>query len=225
MLARLEPELQSAIDTMLLRDETPGMVAQVMLDEPEKWKVEGMNFESVKKNLQRYSNKYLIPRAKHFQDKVRAGVTGRDLSVSHGHKEMLKSLNVSALYEEVVLIQQARIKKLYAREQKMPDGVVLDSLTKLFKDYNHSLGQLANLYMETGTLKRAPKTIQGTIGFGDEDSDDFKLFEFNVTQHRERQQGLLGINEFLEDALDGQYTVVEPGSDGSAGESAEGSEE
>lgn len=68
---------------------------------------------------------------------------------------------------ELVLTQQERLNKLYAREKSMP--TLMDQMRKEIHACGQLLKQLADLQLELGLLKRAPKKVQldGYIDLGD----------------------------------------------------------
>lgn len=201
-------EKLAAMDTMILRGDEMSAISRVLQGE---WGFfPDVKNNTLQKQVQRYRDHFLIPRVQHLQAKVETGVIGQDKRTAPTAKAMFKRLDVMERWEEIVELQRARILKVYKREQGMPDGVVLDSLTKLFKDYNHSLAQVTDLQLETGYLKRAPKVLQGQFGFGGETEDGRPIFEFAIQEQQEHRAALADMSELLQEVLEGECTRVEP---------------
>lgn len=203
-LQELGSERLGAVEAALLKDESLLKIARRIQDE---WKsCLDTKLTTLQKQLQRYRDNVLLPRAAHAQQKMLEGKLGNAKEITAG----VKRLNVMDLLEEFVTLQRERIQKAYLREKTLP--VVTETVTKLFKDYNHSLGKLADLQMETGYLRRAPRVVQGQFGFGGgEDAGQKPQFEVEFEIHQQQRSALATIADITRDAIEGEYELVESG--------------
>lgn len=174
-LTTLSPELVAAVDDRLLKGEPPSSVAawlqdvcNVMLD---------IKRESLKKNLERYRDKELKNRVvEELKDRV---------APKSAH-ELRQKLNAQDALEELAYIQRGRLDKLLVKEKGLPDGILLNQATaevRLMKDTLESLGRLQ---LETGTMRRAAKTINGSVF--DPTSGETKQFSWTEEQEHLMQQ-------------------------------------
>lgn len=201
-------ERQLLLDTMLLKDEPMSVISRVLQEE---WGLfKDVKNNTLQKQIQRYRDQVVLPRVKHLRAKEEAGVIGGDQRMTRNTKKMVERLNVLDEWEEILAIQKARILKVYAKEQELKDGKIMDSLTKLFKDYQMGLSQYTDLQLDTGYLKRAPKVLHGAI-FG-QDGERRAVFEFALEEKKEETDALADLSELLEkDVLEGECERIEPG--------------
>lgn len=212
-LEALGSEKLGIVDAQLLQGKTAGDVARMLQDE---WKVmTDLNFETLKKQLIRYKNARIVPRTVQFQQKVLTDtMEGRlALEAKRGIGVMVEKLNVMEYAEELVELQRKRIMKLKAKEEKLPEGLVLDALSKLLPDYGRSLSMLANLQMETGLIKRAPKIITGQIDLRDPAKDRPSL-EIEFSARESRLDAGAELVQLMGEVIEGEYERIESGDRG-----------
>ncbi|HEY0819789.1 MAG TPA: hypothetical protein VGD46_13480 [Rhizobacter sp.] len=206
--AEMTTEQQTGMDTMLLRGDSPQKVATVLQEDWGYFK--DTKYDTLVKQVQRYRSRVLQPRQEHALAKVAVGAVGDDAKDKNAQRKMHQRLDVMGHWEEIVKLQRERIMKMYEREKGLP--VVTDGLTKLFKDYQHGLSALADLQLETGYLKRAPKTVTGTFGFGGDPSDPAAkpVFEVAFELHQDQRSALAELADLTREAIEGECTRVEP---------------
>lgn len=199
-------ERQNAVDMMLAKGDPPRTIAKTIQED---WKhfadIKPMTLE---KQLQRYRDSQLMPRLAHMQEKQAMGAIGQDQRVAPQAAKAFQRLNVMEHWEEIIGIQRDRILKAYTRERGLP--VTTDAVTKLLKDYNHSLAQYTDLQLETGYLKRAPKVLTGQIGIGSDPDDGRPIFEFAIEQQQVHRGALADMSDLLKEVLEGECSRVEP---------------
>jgi hypothetical protein len=130
---------------------------------------------SLKKNLERY-------RAKDLADRVVSELKGK-LPVSGGMKKVV--LAIDSL-EELVEIQRGRLEKLLLKEKQMPAGILLGQTKDEIRLLKDTLVELGKLQLETGIMRRAPKTMSGTLT--DAQSGEIKHFTWSEEQAKLFQQ-------------------------------------
>lgn len=200
-------ERQLALDQLLHQDKPFTDIVKILQGE---WgEFLDVKPDTLNKNLQRYKAKYLIPRWQNAQAKVAAGVVGNEKEFAASAKRMRGKLDVMDCYEELIDIQRDRILKVYEREKKMPDGIVLDSLNKLFRDYSNSLNQYSNLQMETGVVKRAPKVITGQLGIGE--TTETPTFEMAFQLQEQAVAGFAALGDIMQEVIEGEFSNVTAG--------------
>lgn len=200
----LGAERLGALEQMLMKGMGFSDIVRVIHNEWELWQEVKAN--TLVKQLGRYRDKYLVPRWQHMEKKVATRAIGQDAQSAGVRREMVERLNVMDRLEEVSEIQRKRILKMAKRESEMP--VVTDALTKLFKDYQQGLGQIAHLQLETGILKRAPKVMTGQFGLSD--GDGRAVFEFAIIEQQQQRAALADMSDLLQEAIEGECTTVEP---------------
>lgn len=149
-LHELGPDLVSQVDQRLLNGEKCSSVAEWLQKELQV--LTDLQPSSLKKNLERY-------RAADLKDRVVEELVEK-LPVNGG---MGKALLAIDEMERLLLIQRGRVEKMLIREKMMPDGLVLNQTKdeiRLLKDLAVELGKLQ---LETGVMRRAPKTLSGTV--------------------------------------------------------------
>lgn len=72
-----------------------------------------------------------------------------------------KNLDLISEYDDLLERQKARLMKVASKEEKSP--MLLGVVTKEIQVFQSLLKDVAQLHLETGLLKRAPKTITGMI--------------------------------------------------------------
>lgn len=125
------------------------------------------------KAIQRYSK--FMERAALEHDLEQSGLLDRVAAVED---------NIDVLEEMVRLcaIQKLRLMKVYARERDSP--MLLGSVSAEAMRYHTMLKDMAAVQLETGLLKRAPKTTTGVLSsqVGD---DDPNVIKFRITEETE----------------------------------------
>lgn len=204
-------ERMGALDALILKDTPMAEIARTLQGE---WQV----FTEIKRNtlekqIQRYRDNVLLPRVQHLREKEAAGAIGAsDQRATAATRQMLERLNLMDEWTEILGIQKKRIMALYEREQKL-NGVTLDGLTKLFKDYQSGLAQFGHLQLETGFLKRAPKVIQGQLGVSDPSNPDAEpIFEVAFRAQLEARAGVADMAQLLGEVIEGECERIESSS-------------
>ena len=110
--------------------------------------------QSLKKALERYRAKDLRRRTIERVSKAHHGTT---LPKVHGKLNALE--NMIGLVEN----QQQRVGKLLKREADLPNGMLIGDTKNEMRLLKDMLVDLGKLQLETGVLKRAPKTVTGSF--------------------------------------------------------------
>ena len=74
---------------------------------------------------------------------------------------IVKRIDVLDELEKLAAVQRGRFHKLLAREQQGP--LLMDAVSREAKLYQDMLSDLAQLHLETGLIRRAPKQVQGLV--------------------------------------------------------------
>jgi hypothetical protein len=109
--------------------------------------------DSLKKMLERYKSSDLL-------EKTRALV----LDATKGMSSPVLSRKLNAMHElnDLCVLQRARVDKILLTENKN-EHMVLKQASEEIKLLKENLVALGNLQLETGALRRAPKTVSGTM--------------------------------------------------------------
>lgn len=75
--------------------------------------------------------------------------------------EAKAKLNAHDMLQELVLVQQERLNKVYAREMKLPTN--MDVVRRDIETYGKLIGQLSGLQMDLGYITRVPIKVQNEI--------------------------------------------------------------
>ncbi|QIG66796.1 hypothetical protein EVB27_127 [Rhizobium phage RHph_TM16] len=128
------------------------------------------NPASLKKMLERYKGSDLL-------DKNRALVL--DATKGMSAPVLAKKLNAMTELNDLCVIQRARVDKMLLTEGKN-DALVLKQTSEEIKLLKENLVALGNLQLETGALRRAPKTVSGTMVTEDGQATTFEWTEENA---------------------------------------------
>lgn len=107
--------------------------------------------ESLKRALNRY-------RKKDLTNRVIASVMGVE---KQDPIKLMKNLDTMGELESLIEIQKARFLKMYEKEKDSP--LLMAGVTTEAMNLQKMLQELARLQLETGTIKRAPKLIHGSV--------------------------------------------------------------
>lgn len=169
-LYALGPRVMDAIDQRLTRGDSGMAVARWL--QREMLQLVDMKPESLKKSIERYRLHDLRPR---LEGAARSSVEQAPLSV-------LAATSTDALtqLEELAAAQQLRLKAMLDREKNMNVGIVLKDVSSEIRLLKEILDTLARVQLETGRLRRAPKTTTGVFV-----DDDGKVQQFTWTEESE----------------------------------------
>jgi hypothetical protein len=167
-LRALGDERVADVDDMLSRGMPASAVARVIQEE---WgELKDRQTASVKKMLERYRGSDL--REKMIAE-VRQATHGISIST------LRKKLNAMDELEQLVMVQKSRFEKMLLRERTGP--LLLKQVTEEGKLLKEMLVDLGKLQLETGVLRRAPRTVSGTV------TDEFgNVRAFAWTEEQER---------------------------------------
>ena len=162
------PAQREQVDTMLGKGIPAREVVELIQAEWGMWV--GDKLDTAKKRLQRY-------RATHLRKRLlnQAIDANKTLSISG----ITKRLNALDELDKLVQTQIVRYQKVLMREQVGP--LLLKQVTDEGKLLQGMLVDLGKLQLETGILRRAPKTVTGTVL--DEDGN-IKTFEWTEEQEQ-----------------------------------------
>ncbi len=160
------------------------------------------------KQISRYRKDILEPRL------VAAATNAMEkkTSLSKELKAFKQTTDVIAELDEFILMQGARIKKLYAQEYaKGEKGKIDPNISKELRPFTDMCRVLAGLQLETGVIRRVPKQVQGF--FQQLSGDEVQEFRLEMTQNDETLKSLGMIKDVLQEAakeiIDGEYLPVE----------------
>lgn len=92
-------------------------------------------------------------------------ITDSDGKVKDGYMETMheakSQLNAHDLLQDLVIIQQERLNKVYLREKVLPTN--MDVVRRDIDTYGKLLGQLAGIQMDLGYITRVPLKIQNEV--------------------------------------------------------------
>ncbi len=183
-LKELPAEAVAQVEQKLLTGTTCSAVATWMHDELGVFK--DIKHASLKKNLERY-------RASDLKDKVIDDLTkGKDKNIG------LVKKRLSALdeIERLVEIQKGRLEKALLKEAQLP-GMLTKQATDESRLLKEMLVELGKIQLETGVLKRAPKTVSGSVF--DPQTGETKQYQWTEEQDALFKQ-LDGVDYTVQDA-------------------------
>lgn len=151
-LHELGEEIVAQVDDMLLAGETPTKVARWLQGDLEV--LTDLKESSIKKNLERYRSKDLKQR---MVDETAERMMGKSAS---GLKRQLVALDEMT---DAAALQKARVEKILVKEGQLPAGILLKQASDEMRLYKEMLVELGKLQLETGVMRRAPKTITGQV--------------------------------------------------------------
>jgi hypothetical protein len=149
-LHSLGVERVSEIDEMLGRGIPASQVTRTIQED---WRLlTSDKAASVKKMLERYRRSSLRQKV---IDRVAGATRGLPIAT------LKKKLSAMDELEQLVLVQKGRFEKMLVRENQGP--LLLKQVTEEGKLLKDMLVDLGKLQLETGVLRRAPRTIAGTV--------------------------------------------------------------
>lgn len=151
-LQELGPDIVSQVDDMLLGGETATKVAKWLQDEL--GLLTELKLSSLKKNLERYRSKDLRERV---IDEIADRATGKSVA---GIKKQIIALDEMT---DLVELQRGRLHKMLLRENELPKGVLLKQASDELRLLKEVTVELGKLQLETGVMRRAPKTTTGQV--------------------------------------------------------------
>ena len=138
------PEFLEGLKARLLEGQQVTAIARDMM---EAGHFEGMKYEAVIKTMYRFRD--------HLHEEKIKQIAAQPLAVLD-HQTSISALKE---FEEIVVLQKGRVLKSLAQEEKTP---FINQMTSgEIRLLGEVVDKLARLQMDTGVIKRAPKTIQG----------------------------------------------------------------
>jgi len=150
-LQELGDEVVEQVDQMLNGGETPTRVAKWL--QGELGLLTDLKESSLKKNLERYRSKDL---KKRLYETVVDLHRGKSVAGIQRQLIALDGLNDAAL------IQKSRVEKILAKEGQLPVGILLKQASDEMRLFKEMLVELGKMQLETGVMRRAPKTTTGS---------------------------------------------------------------
>lgn len=148
----LGPEIVSQVDDMLLSGETPTKVARWL--QADLGLLGDLKESSLKKNLERYRSKDLRERV---VNDLADRATGKSVA---GLKKQIIALDEMT---ELAEIQRGRLQRIIMKESQLPQGILLKQASDEARLMKEVLVELGKLQLETGVMRRAPKTVSGQV--------------------------------------------------------------
>lgn len=175
-IEKLSTEQRQEVDLLLMKGASPMDVADLIMNQWGLYQNE-VKLESFAKQLQRYRRRQLDP--------------GLERGYRRAHKRGAPELdafntNINVMEElgQLILTHKQRIYKLLEREKTMP--VLLSDVRHEMKELVNMLKVLADLQLETGVLKRAPKQVSGMLQLMSVGEEQARLdFEQNIQTTQE----------------------------------------
>jgi hypothetical protein len=199
-LHRLGQERVSIVDDMLIKGMSTHDVARTIQED---WgESTDVSHDAIRKMLDRYRTKVLAPKVSAFVAK------NADKAVTtHEARRIYHQLDVMQEMTELLAIQKQRINKMLKREEGLP--TLIGSVRGEIETASRILKELGIMQLETGILRRAPKTLTASI------DDGTQVRRFYITENTDPDE----VGQLLQDALDvitTEYTdVTEEPKDGS----------
>lgn len=174
-------EVLSEIDTRLLSGDGGTAIAKWLQEEVGLLPDEKQG--SIKKSLERY-------RARDLRQRLIAQVSSanKHSSLAKVHGKLNALDNLASLIEA----QQLRVGKMLKREENLPAGMILGDTKHEMRLLKDMLMELGRLQLETGIIKRAPRSVTGTMTHNGEE------VEFSWTEEQEK----------LYTQLEGSFKVI-----------------
>lgn len=183
-IKELTQALRDEVDQRLLGGATAVDTARWLQNENGKFK--DLKLDSLKKNLERY-------RATDLRDRVVTELVG-EKNVS----TLAKRMNAMDEMERLCGIQRGRVDALLVKESNvLKSGVVMKMVSDEIRLFKENLVELGKLQLETGVLKRAPKSVSGQVL----DPTSGEVKHFNWTEEQ---------NDLYRQLEDIEYTSDEP---------------
>lgn len=157
---------------------------------------------TLKKQLERY-------RAEYLDTNIVAAMKLEERNPARARKtiERMKSFDVMEELLKLAKIQRKRIKKVMLHESPMP--ILLNNIKYELKTYLDILGKYAELSLETGLIRRAPKQITGIVGLvSAEDTSGLLDFEAEIKGRDEVRLVLSEIITGWKSSIEGESVRV-----------------
>lgn len=212
----LENEFKELIDLKLFQGVIPKEVAAWLQDEKGQFK--DVMPDTLEKQLLRYRAKYIYSKIEHTLERLDKGVGKESVGGKQLTSAMRLRLSVLERMEELAEVQHTRLFKMYDKEKAMP--MVTDTVTKLMPDYLKTLQSIANLQLETGHLRRAPKVITGQIDVRNPEADRPQL-DIEFDKYNQRLDAGADLVQLAGEVIDGEYRVLASESRAAADEAAD----
>lgn len=188
-LYELGTEKVAEIDNLLLHGRSAPEVAKVIHED---WnKLTDIKRDNLARQLRRYRKEMDVSIA------ARQQVARRDGKSLLRVSEQIEKIDVIEDLNSLIHSQKMRINRLLEHESSLPveKGLVSDvkyEMQQLIAMYK----LIANLQLETGIMRRAPKTVSGMFSYDDE-TGRFE-FESKIENHKELNSATTSIMEVLE---------------------------
>lgn len=166
----LGQDIVEQVDQLLISGEKPVKVARWLQGDLKL--LTDLQESSVKKNLERY-------RAQELKGKVLENLTDRAMGKSAAglHRQLMAIDEMT----DLAVLQRKRLDKILVREDGMPKGLLLKQASDETRLLKELLVELGKLQLETGIMRRAPKTITGQVS----DPESGSVRQFTWTEEQE----------------------------------------
>ncbi len=196
-LKELGSERLDVIETMLVAGKPASEVADKVRDD---WLAcRDISRESLIRQLNRY------------REDLESEAVGKQLALSKSSSTQRAAIKAAERYDTIglltrlVRIGERRLTRQLVQEEKMP--VLMASVREELKVVADLAVKLANLQMETGMLRRAPKQLQALVGMVDPDGALMK-FEAEIQQTAQTREAIADIVRIIK-ATDDELPLLE----------------
>jgi len=152
-LQNLGPERLALVESMMMQNITMKKIAEHVQEVMGECKE--VKLESLAKQMYRYKQQVMDPRMI-----VQADNVPQELKDFVLHKAG-ERLDVVKEMEHYVIVQKQRVEKLLSRERPVP--ITMDRVSAEMKLLQSQLTDLADVYMDTGVIRRVPRNFTGNI--------------------------------------------------------------
>ena len=189
-LVDLGPAVMEAIDDRLTRGESGLQVARWLQQDLKQ--LVTLKTESLKKKLERYRTHVLRPR---LEDEARARLSAEPITVVANI-----SSNALTQLEALAYQQQQRVNAIIERERQIPGGILLKDVAGEIRLLKDILDSVARVQLETGRMRKAPKTVTGTVVDEEGNTRVFTWTEETEALYHQLKVVEIGTDEEVEDA-------------------------
>lgn len=185
----------SQVDTLLLKGTVAGDVATLIQGE---WgAMQDLSFSAIERQLRRYRRDLDI------KVTARQEVALRDNKTVLAVSRQVEQIDVIEDMNSLIHTQKIRINRLleYEASRELSEGLLSDvkyEMQQLIAMYK----LISTLQLETGLMRRAPKTVSGMFSY-DDDTGRFE-FEAKIEDHKALSQATAEVMQILE----GTFTDV-----------------
>lgn len=189
----LGEEKVAVVDSMLYRGTAAKHVAEHIQN---KWMLcTDVKTDSLAKQLVRYRREYIDANAEAANIRLNSKV---------GHQEVMnrvEQFDVMGKLADIVSVQSKRVDKLLKREESMP--TLLNQVRQEMKELRETIKLYADLALETGLMRRAPKAVTGLLALSTgEGADDMFDIEGEVKSRNQLRAFFREATEEIRNVID-----------------------